>query len=994
MGIVWRARQTSLNRIVALKTIRAEALDSPAARQRFRAEAETAATLSHAHIVPIFEVGETMGRAWFAMQLIEGGTLAHHLADGSWSARHCRAHREPRLPWLCRLRCCPRGAALLTKLARAVHHAHQHGVLHGDLKPGNILLDEEGEPHVTDFGLARWLDRAGGRDEAGEVAGTPSYMAPEQVGGESSITIASDIYSLGAIFYHILTGQPPCLADTLVATLRKAREGLPAPLRALNPEVDRDLEAICRKCLARAPEDRYASAASLADDLDRWHRAEDIRARRASPWERLCRWARRRPAVAGLSALTLLLLLAGVTGTVWQARRANRHQAIAERSLEQLWQATPALAHAHRASPQAGWRSRTLDAIATAARVRPSTALRNEAIAALAQADLVPSVPERPVPPGGHQAHFSPDLELVALPLLDPPRWRVARLADDATVAEFPVSNLAGEGPVFSPSCRFLAFRSAGRGPSGAELLVWDLVRKEVRLRIPAAQAGGFAWSPDETTLAFIAPARGLQLASLAQVGRTRELLPDARGGSVRFGPDGRLAVMQGSRLRILDPANGRVTDEHHFDTAVVACTWSPDGRWLALGGENAEVRLWSPGSAETRLVGTHDGLVHHVEFGPGGDLLLSSGYDGSSRFWELPSGRPILFTQQGYAQQFSRDGRRIGWFRTRHSYGVWECSLSPIYRTFRLPGGGADPIQSAELESNGRWLLLAGGEAVHCLSTTNGTAAIRQPLAGVRAARWWPGRREVLAATASGLVRLSVEEAGPAHPPRFGPPEPLEFPGLAGLVDVWCSADGNRALAVSGQEAWLITFGATSTARRLPGGLPTRGRHARLSPDGRWAAASADYSGGTWIWDATGANERRSFQPAILSRAAFSPDGHWVATACFDAVILHDTDTWQAGLRLPRDSASDLPGLAAFSPDGRMLAFTPHLRRIRLVEPVTGRELATPTAPDLRMLTDLFFSGDGRFLGGLTSDHVVQLWDLAELRRQMVPLGLDWKAP
>jgi WD40 repeat protein len=137
--------------------------------------------------------------------------------------------------------------------------------------------------------------------------------------------------------------------------------------------------------------------------------------------------------------------------------------------------------------------------------------------------------------------------------------------------------------------------------------------------------------------------------------------------------------------------------------------------------------------------------------------------------------------------------------------------------------------------------------------------------------------------------------------------------------------------------------------------------------------------------------NERRGFQPAILSRAAFSPDGRWVATACFDAVTLHDTVTWQGSLRLPRDSASDLPGLAAFSPDGRMLAFTPHLRRIQLVEPVTGRELATLTAPDLRMLTDLFFSGDGRLLGGLTSDNVVQLWDLAELRRQLVPLGLDW---
>jgi serine/threonine-protein kinase len=161
MGIVWRARQTSLNRIVALKTIRAEALGNEAARRRFRAEAEVAATLGHAHIVSIFEVGETAGHAWFAMQLVEGGTLADHLADGMWSARHCPAHHKSRLPWPCRPRCCPRGAALVAKLARAMHHAHQHGVLHCDLKPGNILLDEDGEPHIADFGRrAGWTSWA------------------------------------------------------------------------------------------------------------------------------------------------------------------------------------------------------------------------------------------------------------------------------------------------------------------------------------------------------------------------------------------------------------------------------------------------------------------------------------------------------------------------------------------------------------------------------------------------------------------------------------------------------------------------------------------------------------------------------------------------------------------------------------------------------------------------------------------------------------------
>lgn len=992
MGVVWRARQSSLNRIVALKTLRPDALAKGVASQRFRAEAEAAATLNHPNIVPVFEVGEAEGRSYFAMQLVEGGTLADHLTDGLWSARHCPAHKQAVLPWPCRPRCCPRGATLVSKLARAVHHAHQHGVLHRDLKPGNVLLDEDGEPHITDFGLARWLDWMDSAEGAGEIAGTPSYMAPEQAGGDSPVTTSADIYSLGAILYHILTGRPPFLAETPAATLREAREAVPPSPRTLNPDVDRDLGAIALKCLAKDPAARYASAASLADDLDRWQHGENIRARSSSIWERLCRWARRKPAVAGLGALAALLLVTGVTGVVWEARRANRHEAIAEHSLEQLWQATPALAQAHRASPQAGWREAALRALGTAARVRPSVALRNEAIAALARADLVPVAPERPVPSGSQRVVFNHDLRWVAQQGFDPPRWRIARLVDDTEIAVFPVPNAAGEGPRFSPDDRYVAFRTAAAGQAPAELFVWDLERRDLVLRRSVAADGQFAFAPDEPAVACFAPGGDAQWVSWSDAGQTRVVLRGARPGLLSFARDGRLAVVQSDRITLVDPRTGQRLADQNLGCPIVACAWSPDGSRLALGGANHEVRLWTPGQSQTQWVGTHDGLVHHVEFNPNGDVLVSNGYDGSSRLWELPSGRSLAFTQQGYAQQFDRDGSRIGWFRTRHSYGTWEVALSPVYRTLQLPGPGSRVIHSAELDASGRWLLVAGDDAVHLLDTTSGIRSAAAPLPKARAARWWPGHRAVLAATETGLVRLDIQADDSGLPPRWGVTEPLDLPALNGLVDVWFAADGRCALAAAQGKIWLIEFGRERpTARLLDGAVNAQLRHARLSPDGRWAAVSPDYNQGTSVYDLTGQTPRRNLHPTVLSRAAFSRDGRWFADGCFDAVSVLESATWQPVRRLARDSASDLPGLAAFSPDGVMLAFTPHLRRIQLADLTTGAELATLTAPDLRMLTELFFSGDGRYLGALTADHVVQLWNLAELRARLVELGLDW---
>jgi tetratricopeptide (TPR) repeat protein len=310
MGVVYRARQISLNRPVALKMIAAGQLASPGQVQRFQLEAEAAARLDHPNIVPIYEVGAHHGQHFYAMKLLEGGPLSRWMASGP-------AHLSDR-----------EVARLVVTIARAVQYAHERGVLHRDLKPTNILLDAHGQPQVTDFGLAKLFEEDPFLTPSAAVLGTPAYMAPEIAAGQAAgATTAADIYGLGAILYELLTGRPPFVAESLPVLLRKIVEESPAPMtsRAARelPKPSRDLEIICRKCLEKNPASRYASALGLAEDLEHWLAGESIVARPASVAEQTWRWCRRKPALAILSGSLVLALGAGVTGMAWAWQRAK-----------------------------------------------------------------------------------------------------------------------------------------------------------------------------------------------------------------------------------------------------------------------------------------------------------------------------------------------------------------------------------------------------------------------------------------------------------------------------------------------------------------------------------------------------------------------------------------------------------------------------------------------------------------------------------------------
>jgi hypothetical protein len=304
MGVVYKARQVGLNRLVALKLIRDEQLASAAEVQRFRTEAEATAQLDHPNLVPIHEVGEDQGRHYFSMKLIEGGSLSEHLP---------RLVPEPRT-----------AVQLLATVARAVHYAHQHGILHRDLKPANILLDEQGQPHVTDFGLAKRIGSGGGATQTGMIIGTPSYMPPEQAGGKKRLTTAVDVYALGAILYELLTGQPPFAAETPLDTVLQVLEREPERPRKLNPQVDRDLELICLKCLAKEPVQRYTSAEALAADLEHWLAGEPLTVRPPSLVSLLQFWLRQNFGEAGKVVWMVVVgLLFGLLGGVQSWIRAG-----------------------------------------------------------------------------------------------------------------------------------------------------------------------------------------------------------------------------------------------------------------------------------------------------------------------------------------------------------------------------------------------------------------------------------------------------------------------------------------------------------------------------------------------------------------------------------------------------------------------------------------------------------------------------------------------
>ena len=548
MGVVYRAIQHGSQRQVAVKMLLAEQTATPGMLERFRAEAEAVASLDHPHILPIYEFGESDGAPFFSMKFVDGGTLRDRINE---------FHGSPR-----------RAAKLIAIVARAVHHAHQRGILHRDLKPGNILLDgAERTPYVSDFGLAKWLGRDNRLTLAPTALGTPHYIAPEQATGASaSLTTAADVYSLGAILYELLTGRPPFEADSALEILNLVATKPPVGPRAIDPNIPRDLEVICLKCLAKEPADRYGSAAALATDIERWIDNRSIVARPSAPPERLWRWAKRNPALATLSAVTLGLLVAFAIGSTIAAARIarSRDRAVAaeKEATEKLWSSYLAQARASRVTGRAGQRFDALAAIAKAARIHPSLELRNEAIAALALFDVRIGKTWPLLPSRDQAVAFDETLEryvcegengtLVVGRISD--RHELARLTGPGGSVEF----IYG----FSPNGAYLAAKF-----NNGKTALWHLPEAKPLLTLPGQVTNGLGWSAfsaPANLFAFTLPTGGVdiyRLEELANASAPGSVAPwrhwpsPARVQGIAFDPSG-------TKLAISDVADGDIAPE------------------------------------------------------------------------------------------------------------------------------------------------------------------------------------------------------------------------------------------------------------------------------------------------------------------------------------------------------------------------------------------------------------------------------------------------
>ena len=647
MGVVFRARQRNLKRLVAVKMIRGGHLAGAGEIQRFRMEAEAAANLDHPNIVPIYEIGEHMGQPFFSMKLIEGQSLAEQIASGQWNlgagAPPERQHAVARL---------------MAKVARAVQHAHERGVLHRDLKPSNILLDEHSEPHLTDFGLAKLVERDYGQTLSQAVLGTPSYMSPEQAAGKSkSITTAADIYSLGAILYEVLAGQPPFRGESTQEILQQVQERDPAGPRLLNPGVASDLETICLKCLEKEPRRRYSTAEALAQDLERWLEGKPITARPVGSLERARKWLRRNPTPARVTAAVGLCLVLGSAGFTWLWHLAKQKEVQKEmQQVEDLFAkddgqlALATLARLLRNYP--------------AYRVAPERLVN-----ALAQRSfLVPAAPVFPDRP--RLAHWSSDGRYLLLAGTNAQGSLVMVCEQNGKlVAELPQGFQALHTADISADGKMVATGTDDR------VRVWEVSRKQVVLD------------------------------RASPTGAVRQ---------VQFLPQGQLLVVAGDRVSLWDLADGRAPREFKGEATLVLCAAvAPKANLLAAAFDTGVIRLWRLDSGELLHAGftAHTKVIRDLQFSPDGTRLVSAGADWTARIWDARTGQRVaecVHSGAVYAASFSPDSARVITASRDQTARVWDANNGELLRSLLRH---SDSLNSAGFSPDGRQVVTASDD-------------------------------------------------------------------------------------------------------------------------------------------------------------------------------------------------------------------------------------------------------------------------------------------
>lgn len=1000
MGVIYRARQVSLDRFVAVKTILTGPLASTDFAQRFQTEAHAAAVLDHPNIVPIYEVGDHQGQPFYSMRLVTGRNLAQEVkATGAMPPR--------------------RAAEVLVTVSRAVHYAHQRGVLHRDLKPANILLDAEGTPHVTDFGLAKLLEQDDGLTLTQAALGTPNYMAPEQAEGDpSALTTAADVYSLGAILFELLTGRKLFTANTPLGTIHQAREQEPPKPSRILRTIPRDLDTICWKCLEKEPARRYSSAQALADDLERWLKGEPIRARRVGIVERVGLWCRRKPAMAGMAGAALAVVMIVSSIATWRLIIAR-----AQKQLEQ-YAANISLADSY---IRDGAVDRAMDLL-----LQCPEHLRHWEWGRLVYLC--------------HQEITSIVCHTHAEKIEESSRVQALALSRDGTSVV--VKGLDGDLKLYnftSPEPLLI------RGDTNNEALAWafapdggELVlgMADGTLEMVDAAAGRSVWRrastnrsdvPDQAREQRLRPIVAVQIDPREESPVFAAAVPQPWAVvSLGYSPDGSLiAVGKGDgQIVVCEASDGtpRMTLRHHlpdlqklwftvggielvakaksgfevFDSrsgrSKATNTW-PDHAFTGFavdgGGRNAFVvehsgtaYLWNESRGLSALE-HYPSLANRSSFGifdATGRWICTIGKAAKAAVFDVNSGRMHLALGKDVnGAAFSEDGDRLATFGPDRLIRLWDVKQAREVRVLR---GHLSVPQAVAFSGDGRFIASVSRDGV--VKKWTGT----------------PGRELV---QAQGLAMIGSF----THDGRYWATAPYwngvfvcgtdsgrvvaEFPlQRAGMLSMAFSPEG-RYLVAAGSEKVARIFDIKEP--RIAGLLPGHGCAiwaVDWSPDGRWIA-TGDSGGEVRIWDAATRRDTLKIQaqPRSIRSLRFDPSSQKLLTAGFGPPQIWLVKT---GSRLRvLDDEKGGSCFATFTPDGSRVVSPCADRRIRVWNAASGRLIQRWTARSQGWAVCGLSPDSGRLVAPVVdygnlgfAAPFVEIWDMGHGRHLLNLVGHD----
>jgi len=948
MGVVYKARQPSIDRPVALKMILADGLVDSRARQRFLDEARVLGLVEHPNIVRVHDAGEHEGRLYFVMEYVEGGSLAVMLTQSRLSPVDA--------------------ARLLEKLARAVHAAHDRLVIHRDLKPANVLLSIDGEPRVADFGLARRLDHLG-QTKSREVLGSPYYMAPEQATCRTDeIGPGTDIYALGAILYECLIGHPPFQASTTFEALSKVINDEPKPPRHLRADVPRDLETVCLKCLRKDPRKRYARADELAEDLRRFLAGDPVQARPVSRLERAGHWAKHRPALVAVYGLLTIVALLGVLGggAAWLWQRAESARDQAELSREE---ATEARDQARREKSQT-----------EAALLREGEAKRLETEArqqeAAAREELDQILYLRRVSLAAVELR---NLEIIrARRLLEecPPLrrdWEWYFLHQLTRVESYSIKGHTGVvGTVaYSPEGNYIVTASNDKTIRG-----WEARTGKAFFRFDAGRSViALACSPDGKQIASAGHDQTVTFWDMQTRKATFTLTGHGgRVGAVAYSPDGNRLVTgsSDSKVKVWDPRTGKIVSTFDWHSGEVqAVTYSPDGILLASAALDKTVRLLN---TETHVVRQHNvaGNARSLAFSPDGHRLAIGRDDLLITVWDIHKDQVVLnlkgHTGQLRVVRYSPDGRFIASGALDGAVKVWDAIEGKLVVNLK---GHAKPVLSLVYSPDGSRIVSTDeGGTVKCWDLT---LTQDPPILKCRGGTVWglaysPDGRRLIVGTAGQSIQ--VWDAGTRKKSRFYDENTKGIRALA------CSPDGKQIARASTSPTDKVIVVDTQTGETVSTfeGHSDGVLAVTYSPDGT-KVATGSHDQLVKVWDPNTGKEiltLRGHSHQVYA-VAYSPDGTRIASA--SGTTIHLWDAFNGKQVGDLRGHSDRIVAIMYSPDGKYLASGSTDQTLRIWDLRTGRELLILEGHAGEVST-IAYSPDGHQIASGGQDRTMRVWD------------------